>query len=367
MIPHRFLIMVLCSLLLQACTKPEPLRIGFIGGLSSQNLDNGQSGLNGVKLAVDQANRAGGIEGRPIELLIRDDAQNPATAEAAARDLARQGVEAVIGPFTSSMAAAILPVLEEKQILLVSPTITAMAFHGKDDHLIRINRTTRDNANDYAAMLMQRGLPRVAVAYDLRNRTFTESWLSEFRQASERFGNRIVTEVAYTSDEHADFAEVARRLLADKPDILFFISGAHDVARLAREARLRAPGIPLAAAEWAATDGLLQLGGDVVEGLLIVHNFNQDDDSPRYRAFSDAHFQRFQKRPAYSTVSAYDATTVVIEALKQRRTGQRLKAALLAGHPYPGLQQEIVFDANGDTTRKIHFTEIRSGKYQRIH
>lgn len=366
MVQYRVLTIALCVALC-ACVKPAPLKIGFIGGLSSQNLDNGQSGLKGVKLAIDQANRAGGINNRSIELIIRDDAQNPETAAAAARDLAQQGVVAVIGPFTSSMAAAIVPVLERKKIPIVSPTITAMEFYGKDDCLIRINRTTQDNASDYAAMLMRRGQPRVAVAYDLRNRMFTESWLNEFRKASEQFGNRILAEVDYVSNEETDFPEIAKRLLASKPDTLLFISGAHDVARLAREARLRAPKIPLVAAEWAATDGLLQLGGAVVEGLLIVQNYNQDDDSQRFRAFRDAHFQRFQAHPSYSAVSAYDAATVVIAALKKQSSGQSLKAALLAGNPYPGLQQEIVFDANGDTSRKIYFAEIRSGKYQQIH
>jgi branched-chain amino acid transport system substrate-binding protein len=101
----------------------------------------GQAGNNGVVLAVEQINRAGGIRGRQVELISRDDAQNPATAEKSARELAAAKVDAVIGPFTSGVAAAVVPVLAQSQTLAISPTLTSMAFYGKDDNLVRINRT----------------------------------------------------------------------------------------------------------------------------------------------------------------------------------------------------------------------------------
>ncbi len=366
MLFKRNFVLAVCASVLCACGEPGSVRLGFIGGLSNQNLDNGLSGLNGVKLAVEQANRAGGIHGRPIELVVRDDTQNSAIAKAAARQLLNERVEAVIGPFTSSMAANIVPVMAENQTLVISPTITSMEFNGKDDNLIRINRTTRDNAHDYAALLAQRGNPKIAIAYDLRNRNFTESWLAEFQGASKKFGNRILTEVGYTSDDEVDFASVAKQLLASKPEALLFISGALDVARLAREVRVRSRDTLLVAVEWAATDSLIELGGDVVDGLVIALNYDQDDQSPHYKAFSDAHFLRYQKRPSYSTVSAYDAATVVIEALKKQSPRQTLKDALLTGGPYQGLQQQISFDQYGDTNRKVYFSEIRSGKYQKI-
>mgnify|MGYP000411508771 CR=1 FL=1 len=92
------------SALLAGCGQQAPLKIGFIGGLSDRNSDNGQSGLNGVMLAVEQFNRNGGIGDRLVELVARDDAQRRETAENSAKDLVAAGVEAVIGPFTRSMA-----------------------------------------------------------------------------------------------------------------------------------------------------------------------------------------------------------------------------------------------------------------------
>lgn len=357
---------VLSLAALAACTPQKPIQIGFIGGLSDRNADNGQSGLNGVILAVEQFNRDGGVDGRMVELVTRDDAQDKATATKAAEELVAADVEAVIGPFTSGMAKAVQPVTARAGIFQISPTITSMDFYGKDDNLFRINRTTRDNARDYAKVMVGRGHKRIAVAYDTRNRNFTESWLGEFRNAVGALGAQLAAEVPYESQPDAPFDEVVRKMLAGQPDSLFFISGALDVARLAQQARRQAPQLPIGASEWAATEQLIELGGEVVRGLLIVQNFDRDDSSPRFKEFTEAYFKRFQRNPGYSSVSAHDAATVLLTALKKRQKGQSLKAAVLANGPYKGLQQEIRFDANGDTERKVFFTEIRDGRYVQL-
>jgi branched-chain amino acid transport system substrate-binding protein len=361
-----YLLLLLVSLGLTGCGPRPPIQIGFIGGLTGPNSDNGQSGLNGVVLAVEQFNRAGGVDGRLVELISRDDGQNRDTAARSAAELVTAQVEAVVGPFTSSMAEVIVPITGQAGIFEVSPTVTSMDFYGKDDNLFRINRTTRDNARDYARVLIARGQQRVAVAYDLRNRNFTESWLKEFRATVEAQGYQLAAEVPYESGPETNFPAVVGQMLAGKPDGLFFISGALDVARLAQAARKLAPRLPLGASEWAATEQLIELGGEVVEGLLIVQNYDRDDNSVQFRNFNEAYYKRFQRNPGYSSVAAYDAATVVLTALKNRRNGEAVKAAALRTGSYTGLQQEIVFDANGDTERKVYFTEIRGGRYVQL-
>ena len=363
--PRVFLAAVATTIaaLLAGCGQQAPLKIGFIGGLSDRNSDNGQSGLNGVTLAIEQFNRNGGIDGQLVELVARDDAQKRETAEKSAQELVDAKVEAVIGPFTSGMAEVIVPITGKAGIFQISPTITSMAFYGKDDNLFRINRTTRDNAQEYAKVMTGLGQRNIAVAYDTRNRNFTESWLNEFRTAIAAEHATIAVAVPYESATDTDFAQVIGQMLAANPDSLFFISGALDVARFAQAARTQAPSLPIGAAEWAATEQLIDLGGEFVEGMLIVQNFDRDDQSPRYRDFAEAYFKRFQRPPGYSSVSAHDAATVVLTALKQRKRGETLKDAARRAGPYQGLQQEIVFDKNGDTRRRVYFRVIRQGSY----
>ncbi len=179
-------------------------------------------------------------------------------------------------------------------------------------------------------------------------------------------GAAIAVAVPYESSPDSNFEQVVRNMLDGKPDSLFFISGALDVARLAQQARKQAPALPIGASEWASTEQLIELGGEVVEGLLIVQNYDQSDESPRFKEFTEAYFKRFQRNPGYSSVSAYDAATVVLTALKNRNKGETVKAAALRSGPYAGMQQQIAFDANGDTQRKVFFTEIRAGRYVKL-
>lgn len=356
-------VLLVAAWMAAGCAPEKNVQIGFIGGLSDRNSDNGQSGLNGVILAVEQFNRAGGLDGRMVELVAKDDAQNKQTAAKSAQALVDAKVEAVIGPFTSGMAEVIVPITGAANIFQISPTITSMAFYGKDDNLYRINRTTRDNAREYAQVMWQLGQKHTAVAYDTRNLNFTQSWLAEFREGVKALGGQLAVEVPYESSPDADFAGVVHTMLASQPDSLFFISGALDVARLAQQARQQAPALPIGASEWASTEQLIELGGEVVNGLLIVQNYDNDNQTPRFREFSDAYFKRFQRNPGYSSVSAYDAATVLLTGLRNRQKNESLKSAVARSGPFQGLQQIITFDANGDTPRKVYFTQIRDGRY----
>ncbi|MEK9951469.1 MAG: ABC transporter substrate-binding protein, partial [Curvibacter sp.] len=187
--------------------------------------------------------------------------------------------------------------------------------------------------------------------------------LGQFRAFMQAQGHQLAVEVAYESGQQTDFSQVVARMVAARPDGMLFISGALDVARLAQQARRQAPRLPIAASEWAATEQLIELGGEVVEGLMIVQAYNRDDTSEQFRSFAEAYHKRFQRAPGYSSVAAYDAATVTLTALKNRKPGETMKAAALRSGPYRGLQQLITFDANGDTSRQVYFTEIRGGRY----
>jgi branched-chain amino acid transport system substrate-binding protein len=361
--PWKIMALALFSMVAGCDKADKPIRIGFIGGLSSRNLDVGESGYRAVMVAVEQVNRDGGVNGRLVVVEPKDDAQNKETAAKSAEELIADRVDAVIGPFTSGMATAVLPRFNQAGILLISPTISSMDYYGKDDSLVRMNRTTRDNARDYARMLYGRGQKHIALAVDMRNRVFTESWYNEFQTAMAQHAGTMTERVDYESSDSADFAGIIRTMLDKRPDGLLFVSGALDVARLAQHARNQDPDMPISACEWAGTEQLLDLGGKVVEGLLIIQNFDREDASTRYVAFREAFHRRFQTPPGYSSVMAYDAATVLFTALRSKSPTETPKQAVLKYGPYQGLHQTIAFDSNGDTERKVFFTEIHNGQF----
>lgn len=146
----------------------EPIRIGLIAGLSDRGSDFGESVRNGVILAVEQQNQAGGIKGRKIELIVRDDGQNAEQARRAARELIDLPAGSLIGPATSSMAAVVVPMMNEAQLTLISPTATSPDFHGKDDRFFRAP-TARPPKPASNTPRLRDELQRVGIAFDASN------------------------------------------------------------------------------------------------------------------------------------------------------------------------------------------------------
>lgn len=346
-----------------ACSPKPPVYIGFMGGLTDRASDTAEAGRNGLMLAVEQRNLAGGINGRRLEIVFQDDGQNADMAGVAIAALVAAKVEVVIGPFTSAMAKVALPLADKAQLTLISPVVTSLDFLGKDDYLIRINRTTRDNGRDYAERLMRNGQRRVAVAYDTRNLNYSESWLKEFGTAYVALGGQMSVALPFESQANMGFSELIRSLLASHPDGFLFIASAIDVARLAQQASKLAPQLPKTATEWAASGALIELGGQAVDGLLVAQAYNRQDTSARYVDFHTAYVARFSKQPGFTAIASYDAATVLFQALAQRQGGESVKEAVLKYGPYEGVQQTIALDRFGDTLRDMYFTEVRGGQF----
>lgn len=349
--------------ILLACSPKAPVRIGLVAGLSGRNVDLGEGGRNGALLAIEQRNQSGGINGHPIEIIVKDDGNDAQKAAQAARELIHAKVELVIGPFNSSMSAAMLPLMNHARVVLLSPTATALNFVGKDDYFIRTNWTTRDNARFYANWIAEKKQFRtIALAYDLQNQVFTESWVNEFRAAYEALGGKIVSRVAYDARIAAHYTQIVDALVPGKPDCLLFVSNSPDTARLAQHVRKRNRDIPLFSSEWAEVDKIMEIGGAAVENMTIAQAFDHNDPSPRYQQFVADYKTRFKQEPSYTSVAAFDATRLALEALGKKTGTESTKQAILAHGAYQGLQKPILLDPFGDAQQRAFMTVIQNGK-----
>ena len=349
---------------LVACGDPAPIKIGFIGGLSGRSTDIGEASRNAVQLAVEKVNRAGGIDGRLIELLVRDDENTPAVAAAAVRDLHDARVAAIIGPNNSSIAAGMLPVVNELKVVTISPTASSLVLAGQDDYLFRINWTTRDNASIYARHYYGRGIRRIAAAVDANNRVFSESWLNEFTSEFQALGGKVVASDFFNAKDPRGYSDTVKKLLTSDPDALLFVANGVDTAQFAQQVRKLDLDILLIAAEWAASERLLFLGGSAIEGLELVQSYNRNDQSESYRRFRDEYAKQFQQEPDYSSVAAYDAATMLFKGLAKSTDSGSLKQALLNLGVVDGLQQPLAFDQYGDGQRRAFFVVVHDGQFE---
>ena len=181
----KYTTFLICSLalpfLLNGCSQEQPIKIGFIGGLTGRVADLGVSGRNGALLAIEQRNNSGGINGTPIHFIAVDDKQDKNTAVREFNSLVAQGMEAIIGHMTSSMSVATVPLANKAPIVLMSPTATTTFLSDIDDYFLRVCATTDTYAKEMARYLRKtKKLTEVAVVYDLKNKAYTQSWINHF-------------------------------------------------------------------------------------------------------------------------------------------------------------------------------------------
>ena len=353
----------LAAFLLVACGPKEPIRIGFIAGTSGRVADLGIAGRNGTQLAIEIANQKGGIDGRKIELLVRDDEQNAEVARQRYKELSAAKVAAVVGPMTSGMAMAILPLVNESRLLTISPTCTANELGGKDDYLFRVVTSTRYYATLAAKYQFEvQGVRRVSVIFDHRNKSFSESWVGDFRSTFEQLGGKVLSVRGFDSGDEGGLGSMAEEALRTAPDAVVMVANSVDAALLSQHLRKRAPSIKLGAAEWAATERYIELAGKAAEGVVMAQFFDRSSSVPTYVAFRQKYVERFGEEPGFGSVTAFDAANVLIEALS-RHPGLPSKEAVLSIRKFSGAQNAIEFDATGDVVRDTFVTVIRDGKF----
>jgi len=303
-----------------------------------------------------------------VRLLVRDDRQNADVARAATRELLNQGVTAIVGPMTSAVAVAVLPVVEQSRAVLVSPTVSTDDLTGLDDRLLRVSVTAGACARKTARHLAEQEDLQTAVAiYDLGNEAYTRSWMDHFQTEFTRLGGTVLRSVTYVSGDTVAFHEVAQEALAASPQVLVLSTSAMDAAMLCQQFAKRGTAPRVAVSEWAATESFLELGGAAAEGVLVNQFFDRTSTAPTFLAFRTAYRTRFAAEPGFASVTAYDAANLALAALGEQQDGEDLKTTLLRLRQFQGVQGRLALDAYGESDREPHLSVVRNGEIGRAH
>lgn len=358
---------VALTVVLSACGEPEPLRIGFLGGVSGRVADLGIGGRNGAQMAIESVNRNGGIDGRQVILVVKDDAQNADQATRAMREFGQSGIRLVIGPMTSSMAVASLPAATEFGITLVSPTVTTDALTGLDDGFIRVSSPAADYAQRSADFQLRGGkIKRIAAIQDSTNGAYTSSWLSAFRERFEKGGGTLVASYEFASGQPTGLRDLVVRAVdqqnaATRVDGLLVLANSVDAALIVQYARSADPRFPIVMSEWPATERFVELAGPAAEGVTAAQFFDRNSTLPRYVQFRDDFRKRYGVEPGFAGVTGYDAAMLALRGLSKSIASP--KPHLVGIKDFEGLQGMIQIDRYGDAKRRTFITRVENSQF----
>jgi branched-chain amino acid transport system substrate-binding protein len=363
----NLLTLVLLFFVLSSCMPPgDPIRVGFLANLTGANSALGVDGRDGVQVAIEKLNAEGGVNGRRIELIVRDNLGTEEGSIAAAHELINdEGVFVIIGHMTSSMMVATWEKTRDSGVIYLSPTASASQLTGLDDNFLRLTPATSTFAQKLAEYATNDlGLKRFAVFYDMDNGAFTDAYLKGFTEEIISGKGEIIWEYGFSSSSTPDFKSVLEGLKGLHPEGILIIASASDTALIAQQIRLCGCDAQLLTSNWALTKDLLENGGTAVDGIVAVATYNENNHSQEYLEFSSRFQERFGRAPSFSAGYGYEAMLVLADALKKTNGFRKeLKQALLKTDGFRGVFGDISLDQYGDARRSLYLVAIRNGQF----
>lgn len=361
-----FVIISLFMLSTSACGSQEPIRVGFVAGLTGQNAALGVDGRDGALLAVEQINSQGGVNGRPIELVVRDDLGTSEGAIAADNELIHgEDVIAIIGHMTSSTMMAAWPQFKDSGVVFLSPTVSTPQLSGMDDNffrLIPVNSAFSEKLAGHASNEL--GLKKVAIFYDTDNAAFTDTFREGFERIFTSVDGEILLDHPFSSSSNPDFRSALNDLKRQNPDGICIIASAVDTALIVQQARVTGLDVRFLTSNWALTKDLIENGGRAVDGIITVVAHDETNQSPAHLDFSERFQSRFGRQPTFAAGYGYEAVLVLANALNVTDGNKvGLAGALLQTNDLLGVNGNISFDAYGDVVRTLYLIAVRDGQF----
>jgi branched-chain amino acid transport system substrate-binding protein len=355
------------TLLLQAgCLHKDPIKIGFAGGLTGRHADLGIYGRNGALLAIEEVNNTGGIAGRQLELLVKDDEQNAVIARKVDQELIDEGVVAIIGHFTSAMSVAAVPLINREKVLMLSPTTSTNELSGIDDYFIRIMSPNLQATNALAQHLFASSeIQTLVVTYDDQNRAFGIDWADFFVSLGKKLNKNIIV-LPFDSRGDFKFSDLSKTVLTHKPDAVLVVAAALDAAMFCQQIRKIGYDKPISTTMWSMSNDFLQHGGAATEGVTFTNWFDPAHSSKSSQEFYSKYQARFGEAPTFASHFAYETATILIHALRKTDDPAKLKEVILAQEYFDGTQGKIRIDKFGDPERDFFIMRVENGKFVRI-
>lgn len=357
---HLKIISVILLLILLSCEK-ESIKIGFIADLSGKNSTMGIEERNGLSMAVEDVNSNGGIHGRRIEVLYRDDGGDPQRSRVAVNELIDLGVEAIIGNMTSSMTLAIIDIVRERGVIMISPTTSTSELSGYDDIFYRVvEASTREAEHLGEFVVDDLGIESSLIVWDISNKAYTYGWgealASNFENSSSNF-------IMFDSREENSFNIALEKILEMDTESVALAMGARDSARFIQELSKRDFKSTFLLCGWAKNQDLLNMGGKLINGVFFSEMFSIDSQDPDYVRFSGEFYRKFGYRTSFAGVHAYEAGDLLFNAMEDQKKDETLKEAIDRIDSFKGLQGIIEIDDYGDVIRGHTIITVKNGEY----
>lgn len=359
-------------LLVPCCAKEEKvIKIGVAGPLTGDQAKVGQDMRNGVLLAVEDANSKGGVLGMKIEIVEMDDRHDPKEAVSVAQKLvADKNVVGVIGHLNSGCCIPASEIYKQAGMAMITPSATNPEVTSRQlspnwgpKNLFRVCLTDDVQGELAGRFAIERlKVKRAAVIHD--KSAYGKGIAMEFEKAFRKYGGNVLTIEGITQGDE-DFSAVLTKIKGMSPDLIYFGGMFREGGLIVKQARALGIRAIYMGADGLYTPEYIRIGGEAAEGSIMSFLAPPWDKFESVREFMRRYNERFGEIQTYAPY-AYDATNILIEAIKRAGTTDRRKISeeVAKTRDFKGITGNITFDEKGDNVnKKVYFYKVSQGKF----
>ena len=295
----------------------EPIKVGFFAPTTGPVAADGENSLNAAKLAVENINASGGIDGREVILVDYDDAFDTKQSVSVAQKLTtKDNVVAVVSGSYSGTTRAAAPVYQDAGI----PMIAGYAIHPDitktGDYIFRQSfvGSVQGKAGGKVAVEML-GAKKISILYV--DNDFGATLSSSFTEMAESLGAEIVSSDKFSFGEK-EFTPVLTKIKQLDADLLYLPAYPGEGTQIVRQAHDLGLDLQIMGTEGIdATVQFIGVAGEAAEGVIITTNLNRDSEREIVQEFITNFTDKYGYRPNMVGASTYDAFTVLFSVMKQ--------------------------------------------------
>ena len=348
----------------------ETIKIGYFGPLTGGTAQAGQAALNGVQIAVNELNEAGGVLGKQLEVVSYDDKSSPEEAVKAATKLVQvDKVNAIFGSLHSANVQAASPVIEESKTICVAGGTSPTWLEQGYTYLFRSISNSSVSAKQLAKYADSQNLRKIALFTS--NSEYGTSGADAFRTACSNYDIEFVASETMT-DGDRDFTGQFAKINAANPDAVFIWCLGDDLGAVTKQLRQSGFDGPILGSESYTLPEILENAGDAANGVAfasqyIVYSDPNDAEDELMKNFLERYIEEFGSSPASDNAfRAYDGVMMIAEAMEAAQTdrGEALRDAYNNIDGHVGLAGTFSYvGKNGEGIESMRIFLIQDGKY----
>ena len=336
------------------------IKVGVYGDLTGQTSSFGQSTINGIRLAVDEINAAGGVNGRKITLVSEDDQGRPEQAKTVISKLINQDkVIAVLGEVASSNSLAAAPVAQEAKIPMITPSSTNPKVTEVGDYISRVCFIDPFQGSVMAKFAANTLKAKTAAIIGDVQSDYSKGLTEFFTQEFTKLGGKVVAEQKYAQTD-PDFKAQLTAIRNTNPDVIYIPGYYGQVAIIAKQARELGMNMPLLGGDGWDSPELWKLGGEALKNAYISNHYSAENPAPEIQSFVKAYQAKFNTVPDSLAALAYDSAKVLADAIKRAggTDSAKLKDAINATKDFKGVTGTITLDAKRNAVKSAVVLEL---------